>query len=520
MTKLFDPDTLNQATEVIILTGAKTIQLLAAGNLSAASPAAVNGVTGQCVYSFLKEEWKTDSALNKFKFPLFMFSKTDGQLQNGWTWADATTRELLRDFGYTEGANQFAGMVSLGDVHADADQAYYTQGALYNDTVTDFTYTGELNEAVDITAATAYIKAFLRLEGKTFAEYDLVSEQNLSLLEPVLYKFPFANAADINNVDNDTFIGANVPYTGMKINYLAGELFVIATATSYALDDVVQDGVGRWAFCTTAGTVATPAGAYASFGGTSAWEAYDGEYTLDGGTNYYVANRIVTGNNATAAQIYDYMQYEVRQVTDINANDSPTVGQRSGLVMNGTNAELLGFFVGSNLHTMGGVYVEGVNTNSVNDVTYQDITVDGGGLNAVTHIPLTSTDRISPFTAAGTLEFSANLVSETNADTRYVMYFDNAGGSLFDSSAAIIVQENDLATDIDGEVNTASISWDFNYDNNAQGGRTPATDAAVSIVATGLNDSQWVIATYTITRSTGQAIPVNANDERNYSNPV
>ena len=92
MTKIVDPDQLNQATEVVIDTTGKTIQLLAAGNLNNVDPGSTSGVTLQAVYSFLKEEWKDDNALNKFKFPLQMFTKTDGQFINGWSFEDATTR--------------------------------------------------------------------------------------------------------------------------------------------------------------------------------------------------------------------------------------------------------------------------------------------------------------------------------------------------------------------------------------------------------------------------------------------
>jgi len=518
MTKLFDPDSLHQATEVVINTTAKTIQLLATGNLSAASPAAVNGVTGQAVYSFLKEEWKTDGALNKFKFPLFMYTKTDGVLINGWAWADATTRSLLRDFGWTEGADQYAGLASLGDIHNDADQAYYTQSPAYDAATTEFQFTGELNEAVEITGLTSYIKAFLRVEGKTPAEYDLVREQNLSLLEPVLYKFPFSNAIDINITETDVNIAANAPYTGMKINYLAGTGFTQAAAQSYALGAVIRDTAGRWAYCSSPGTLnAAGVADYTANGGTGTFVAYDGERQI--GANYYAFNRLIDANNATSEEIYNWMQWIVREPTDINANDSPTAGQRSGLTMNGTNAELLGFFVGDNLHTLGGVFIDDFHTNSTNNLTFGAITVDAGGLDPVTHVPEASTPIFFPFTAAGTLEFSTNLVNEPNADTRYVMYFDNAGGNLFDSANAIIV-DNNAGTDIDGEVTGASIAWDFDYDGNTQGGRTFGTDALVHVVAQGLNSAQWVEVTYTITRSTGQTINVNANDERNYANPA
>ncbi len=51
MALIIDPDNLNQGTEVVIVEGSKTIQLLVAGNLS------TDGVTGQALYSFLKEEF-------------------------------------------------------------------------------------------------------------------------------------------------------------------------------------------------------------------------------------------------------------------------------------------------------------------------------------------------------------------------------------------------------------------------------------------------------------------------------
>jgi hypothetical protein len=516
MAKLTDPDSLNQGTEVVIDTTGKTIQLIATGNLSGASPRATSGVTGQCVYSFLKEEWKDDAALNKFKFPLQMYTKTDGQLINGWAWEDATTRSLLRDFGFTE-TDEWSGLVSLGDVDADSDQAYYAQSSAYDATISNFGGTGELNEAVDINGATSYIKAFLRIQGKTFAEYDLVKEQSLALLEPVLYKFPLANATDIDITESDVNIAANTPYTGMKINYLAGEGFTTAAATTYSIGDVVQDGTGRWAYCTGAGNVTTPGGAYSSFGGTSTWEAYSGERQI--GANYYAFNRILDANGGTAEEIYNWMQYTLRQSGDINADDSTPAGQRSGLTMYGKLAELLGFFVGDNLHTRGGVFIDNFDVNSTNSLTFGDITVDGGGLDSVTHLPVLSTDRTYPFVAAGTLEFSSNLVAEADADTLYTMYFTTNPGGNFDSSSAIIVEDNS-ATAITGEIDSASIAFDFDYDNNEQGGRTKGTDAAVTVVAQGLSGAQWVLATATITRTTGISIPVNANDERNYANPV
>ena len=117
MAKIVDPDSLAQTTDVVVSTGAKTIQIVTTGAVSNASPGSTSGVTLQALYSFLKEEWKTDTALNKFKFPLKMYTKTDGTFINGWTFADATSRNVIRDAGWTEGANEYAGIISLGNFY-------------------------------------------------------------------------------------------------------------------------------------------------------------------------------------------------------------------------------------------------------------------------------------------------------------------------------------------------------------------------------------------------------------------
>ncbi len=529
MAKIVDPDSLNQATEVVISTAGKTIQLLAAGNLNNTPPGSTSGVTLQAVYSFLKEEWKTDAALNKFKFPIKMFTKTDGIMINGWAWADATTRNLLRDGGWEETTgDKYAGIVSLGNFDATGDQGYYQNVIGYDQSTINFNKTGNLNEAIMIYNATGpvdytgYLKLFLRIAsgtgtGKLYSEYNLLTEQTISALEPVLYKLPLSNSTDLKINVTDATIDADALYTGMKANYLKGALFVTATATSYAIADVVKDGVGRWAFCTGAGTVVTPTNGYATFGGTSTWEAYDGE-VLIGGT-YYAFNRIITGNNGTAQQIYNWAQRQLRKTTDINANDSPTAGQRLGTVEKGNVAELLLEFVGDTLKTKPGLYISGFHTDSTNSIKFRDITVDGGGVNTNTKLPVTSTERNFPFVATGTLNFSTNLVNETDANTKYTMYFTNAGGNLFDSANAIIVKNNSTV-DITGQITAASIAFDFDYDNNVQGGRTAGTDAAVSIVAQGLPGATWVLTTFTITRSAAQSITINADDERNYSNPA
>jgi len=603
MAKLVDPDSLTQDTEVVINTTAKTIQLLVAGNLYDTSPGSSSGVTLQCIYSFLKEEWKTDTDLNKFKFPIKMYTKTDGTLQNSWDWADAQSRQLVRDGGWTEiTGDKYAGIVSLGNFDENTDQAYYQQVAGYSQSIANFDKTGSLNESIEITGLTSFLKLFLRIRPKIYSEYDLVDEQGLSLLEPILYKLPLANSDDTNISATDITVDTTEPYVGVadftntdgvvtngdptltsatggftsgsvgklitipsgdnagvykivtytdgnnvdvdrnfeaagssitfsqrprgiKINYLKGVGFTTwVNSHFYPAFSVVQELTGspkRW-FFTVAGGTSNGSDVDDDIG--VVWVAYDGEVQM--GSSYYCFNRIIDANGADKQEIYDWMQRQLRTtgvnndggVHDINANDSTTSSQRLGVSMYGNLAELLGEFVGETLKTKGGLGIKNFDTNTTNDLVFRDITVDGGGIDPNTYLPLTTSEREFPFVAAGNMNFSVNLVDEPDADTIYTMYFTTNPGGNFDTENAIIVHDND-GIDITGPIDAAVIPWDFDYTNNNQGGRTPNEDADITIVAQGLNGACWVVTTFTITALTGQIININADDERNYSNP-
>ncbi len=87
-----------------------------------------------------------------------------------------------------------------------------------------------------------------------------------------------------------------------------------------------------------------------------------------------------------------------------------------------------------------------------------------------------------------------------------------------DSPQATIVNNN-AGSPIEGAIGAASISFDFDYDGNTQGGRSAGTDAAIAIRAIGLEDAQFTETTGTITRNTGLSFSVVAPLERNYQNP-
>lgn len=439
MAKVVDPDVLalivNSAAtteEVEIQTDPKTIKITLVGDVDDDSPGSTSGVTKQCLYSFLKEEWRTNATLNKFKFPIKAIYEAKFVMQYGWSFADQQTRDLIRDAGWQEitGA-EYACLISLGSQYDNLQQAWFQQvegfDAAAEASVALFDKTGPLDEGVQIFDGGAndyrdYLKIFLREWERTYTDYEILAEQGFSALTYIAYRAPLSNANDIKNDGSVTQVfidGANDPYQDMEMQYYRGTLFVTATATSYVIDDVVQDGVGRWARCTTAGTVVTPGGAYASFGGTSVWEAYPGEREIASGV-YSAFNRAVQYNGVstlpTKEQIYLFCQNELTKSSDINDDpDTETYGAVYGDI-----AVRLAYWVGDILHSWPGVNFDDYNANDTNSLVLHDIQVDGGMDSE--NVPLASDERTYPFTAAGNLVFSQNLVDETDADTLFRMY--------------------------------------------------------------------------------------------------
>lgn len=632
MAKIVDPDdisyvvdtTAGGSDEMEIQTGAKTIQLLAQGTLSDDAPGATSGISGKCLYSKLKEIWKDDNALNKHRFPIQMIYEASFVWINGWGPADDQTRDLIRDAGFQESdGRENCCIISLGAMDdSDNDLAYYSQTAGFNQTTTVFDKTGELNENIQIKGTggtpdnTGYLKVFLREMQKSYASYNLLVEQGLAALTYQAYRLPLANATDLNAIDNDTVVGttdagsvSGVKYSELTIDYIVGTLFADAADNigTINVDEVLQDGAGRWYRCTTQGTIdATDANDLGTMGGagTAIFESYPGERQI--GTSYYAFNRILDVQDTTNSfkarlqEIHSWAQYQLRQTGDINDD----VGGDGYGTVYGNVALPFTYFVGSTLHTQPGVYIDNFDNNDKNDMVFWDITVDpgdsSGGLDSEDK-PKLSTNRVFPYTAAGNLNFSQNFVDEPDGETRYTMYFQyitstsvtlsitstsgnnstldwstdtgkldhlisgdyikisgfvtetgnnglweitgtpssntvtatkvdgtaptdasaeacTALENPFESPGAVIV-DNNSGTDIDGQITAASIAFDFDYTNNNQGGRTADSDAPVYVVALAYDGAQYVLASYTITKSTGQAIPINAVDELNYENP-
>jgi hypothetical protein len=227
--------------------------------------------------------------------------------------------------------------------------------------------------------------------------------------------------------------------------------------------------------------------------------------------NFHV---LINGNSGTKQQIYEFVQYSLRQPTDIDAGGSFTS------VTGSVSEELLEFVgdtlktkfqstVGGNAAISGGVFIDNFLAIDTNNLTFVDDT---------------NTERTFPFVAAGTILFNTNL--QNDADAIYKLFFtnDDAGdntGRDFGTQNAIIIEDNSSAPITGSVATSASRAFDYDYDGNIQrGNASSGSDVPFTGVALGLGTAQYVVTTGTWTRSTANSVNFVAALERNYSNPV
>ena len=455
-----DADTPEAATTLGTTATAKNIFYDTAGlgiYLVEQNGLSADGVTGQAIYSHAKDTWKDDSfIIANAPFPLVTIDAdagkfeigTDGTNNNGFSWIDVIgfnirTRKLIRNAGWNERdsagtiLSRYFGAITLGAYEDPAaDTAYYQFGTdtTVDDTV-DFDFAGPVNEAVaffeelgnptglDFTGATSITRSAgsfitdgykiggqitirnsdntgtndgtwvitlvsalfvevtgstfttgadsnailavdnsnavtLRLRvrdndpnGKTFAQANLASAGR-TVLANFVYAFPLANATDLDISATDLTITGSTPYNGMSITYHS-----------------------------------TP-------------QARSG--LVGGSFNFGI---IINGNNGTSQQVYEFVQYSLRQTTDIDDDVSTAIGRTMDGLMRFVGAELQvgsadgGLTFPTNPDGGGsGVFIDGLNAQSANDVIFYDNT---------------GVARANPETIAVTLDFNSTIIDDT-----------------------------------------------------------------------------------------------------------
>ena len=460
MAKITSRTLLNVGTEIVINEPARTIQLVAAGNLIAK-----DGVTLQAVYSKLVDLWAT-STYQDSPFPMYAIDALSGQFQigtdgstySGWTWADDSTRNMLRDGGWSEYSNagvlqqQFAGFIGLGSIGpVTTCQPYYHLAT--SDAPTNFPFTDQFNVGIKVYGDATHGNFDKRTYAKTF-------------IREYAKKFKSSVLADTGS----TGTGAN------KQNFLISnedDLKIVTLLGSVqATGDSAMSG-------------APYSGITVSY------------YTADqvrsiGGSNYNFKT-IINGNNATLEQIYAKIQYLLRQASDINT--SGTAGVKTGKIQ----SDLLQF-IGDTLVTSQSVFIDNILPVDSNRIEFYDDT---------------NTKRTNPYTAAGTMTFNAALVG---AGSSYRLMYTAPTGAGNDYGEAGAVTVNDASgAPITGTISSGSIDFTYDYDGNTQANYAGGTDRPVTLIGIKPSGGKFAAATGTLTRSKGISLSLVAETDRIYA---
>jgi hypothetical protein len=321
-------------------------------------------------------------------------------------------------------------------------------------------YPGNVNEAVLIQASgskhtpevfnlTGSFKIYLREQGKTYGFYDLTVEQGLTDLTYKKYALPLSNTSDTKIATSDGQVGSVSPWADITITYYT----------------TPQDR--------TIGAVTVPF--------------------------HVIINNV--GQTGSIQQIYERVQYELRQTADMDDG--------AGFVSGSTAEELLGF-VGDTLKTkltsFGGVYIDNFQTTDTNNLVFVD---DSGS------------ERVFPFVAAGNINFNNNLTNDADAFFKVFFTNDDAPGDNlgrdFGGDTAILINNNAGNPITASVAGSSSVTFDYDYDGNQQRGvGSSGSVVPFTAVASGLSTAQYVVTTGTIIRSTANVISFVAALERNY----
>ena len=332
-----------------------------------------------------------------------------------WTPVDDTSRKLIRTAGWKEisTANvtqkEFVGVISLGNIDGaqdglgggDQDIPYYafrTSGTIPYDTKIDFSFAGEINEAVQTFEfggadnRAKELALFIREEGKTFGKSDTpaIGITTGDTLTAQAFRFPLAEANDLNYTITDAQIQA-ADASGEFYDLTAGQGPQIRYFETDQLSTTFLAANGK-------PDLTTPR----NFGVLIDATAGDGTSTNASG---YL----------TLQQLYSWTKYRLRQAVDI---DDQTGGSETDQIGN-TSDELLQF-VGPELQTKLVQNSDGATTPS--GVAVEDFASTDIGFLAFAYNGGSGSLQRFPLVASGTITFNANLSEDTTST--YTMYYE------------------------------------------------------------------------------------------------
>ena len=548
MAKITDPDSLIvSSTEgnlgvdgnIWLDTTALTFELAPYGDL-----VAKDGVTGNAIWAKFVDLWTT-AAYQPYPFPMnildarsgqYIFGQDPGGTFNGWVPLDATTRQMIRDAGWSEYDDagdlnrQYVGMVALASGYPDGAQFYYLNES--GGTAADFTYDDAPNEAIQVYGDAAngdfdlrtYFKLFCREEAYLYDDAVLadVGETATGAYKVAL---PISVGADLDVEDTDANVAANSPYTQIVVKYFdqayTKDVDTDSTPRSFGIVVDVGTHSGVDGSAPGSGSVLTSAeggmtvdlyigGTLTVHDGTDAGTSFpvtDNDATtvtvtgtLASGTNLSFTLQRATPIVASLSEIYTKLQYLLRQDADIDDLAGGINGITADLLLNFVGDSLkCGFYAPTNLSGGGsGVMIEGIRAADLNSIVFYDNS---------------ATAREYPYASAGNI--NSNAVLTSGGTGYYRMYFTTNPTGDYGTANAVTVNDSD-GNPITGAITSAQIAFTYDYTNNAQGGRTPNTDAAVTVVAGNAGSAKPVVATGTLTQSKAIVITLTAETDRAY----
>jgi len=460
MAKITDPDDLVVGSNLSFDLSAKTFTLSVAGAL-----VAKDGVTGNAIWAKFVDLWTT-STYQPYPFPMnvldarsgqYIFGQDPGGTYNGFKPANDTTRQMIRDSGWSEYSSlgvlnrQYVGIVALASGFPSGAQFYYQRAS--GGTAYDFTYDDAPNEAIQVFGdasngsfdTRSYFKMYCREANYTYDD-SILNDVGESTTGAFKIALPISVGSDLKISDLDAEM-INAPYVNIGLEY-------------FAIDQVKSIS----------------------------------------GVNHNF--RIIIDNttaNATLEEIYTKMQYNLRQTGDIDDGAGTVVGKTTGQLC---------YFIGDTLYTTLGVFIDGVIAADLNRVIFTD-------QDAVeTYYAYTSAGTLNfnaVLTSGGTGYYRMYFANDDSGDNT---------GDDYGTATAITVKDKD-GVDITGTITGASIDFTFDYDGNIQRGNTtpnvsPTDDAPVVVVAGNAGSAKPVVATGTITRTKGISITLTAEADRAY----
>jgi hypothetical protein len=297
------------------------------------------------------------------------------------------------------------------------------------------------NNADDTTAVFARnyrnsIKLFLRsrdgdINGKTYAQSKL-SDIGVTNVDNKVFRFPLSNTADLRISSPDDTISTDSPYTDINIRYfnqpfsrsvdssnLRNFGIVIDIGTHSGVDGSIT---GNTLTTTEGGIVGENyedgilivhegpnKGTYNINGTpTATVVTISGSFVEDESNVSFTIQR-ETPVNVTVEQIYEKIQYQLRQASDIDSTNQIVTGKTADSLLSFVGDSLkAGVNIPNNPNGGGsGVMIIGFNTNDTNRLVF----VDNSGI-----------ERTFPFVSAGSINFNLNLVNDP-APAKYFMFY-------------------------------------------------------------------------------------------------